>query len=333
MEPDDSKAIHALVERHGWNPDRPNAECVAAITRPPLFSRLSPEDADGCHFLLTYMEYDRVLHRLEVNDDDGHGYALSVATYVVLKHNNAVPRTRPEFVEFAQGFQRWSDRVMVPATQRMRVAKVDEKRENDWLLLHREQFEPVITLTMVQNDRFFPADTTPDYLRLARGMAMHEEGVMHLKLNPAALDGQTFLGYFDMLTKPGHWLATYGADGLLRIDSAKTKTAMDAEFGRQKNRKHVELTPELADATRTEQMTPLKHAQAIDLALAIRALASEPGMKTRDQRAARAVGEHYPDLVTGELSIRKLAIKTGISRQALDNAWAVLRARVERSIG
>jgi hypothetical protein len=108
---------------------------------------------------------------------------------------------------------------------------------------------------------------------------------------------------------------------------------MDAEFGRVKNRKHLELTPELDDPKLRDKETPLHHALSIDLAQVVRALASEPGMRGRDQRAAQAVAEHFHDIASGKLSIRKLAIQTGLSRQSLDNAWAVIRERVERSIG
>lgn len=325
----DEKALNLWVEQQGWSPDSPNDACRRAIARPPEFAHLSRTDGDGCHFLIVYMEYDRLLELGGIDDNDGHSFSLTAATYVVLKHNGAVPSSQAEFVEHAKEFQYWDDRVVAPATERMRALMRDHDQE--WFMRNRALFEPAISLILVQQ-RFFPADVSADQVSMARGLDLHEEGSKRAQRKPEPMDGYAMMGYFDMIAKrPSRSVSKYGKDGLLRLDSMKVKQAFDEEFGRVTKKQRVPLLPENVEAI--DRSTPVQQVSVEEVFEIARALAAAGGMKGRDKRAAEVIRDHLNDLINGSISMRKLAVMSGVSRPTLERAWTVLQERVARKLG
>lgn len=325
------RSVLEHVQRVGWSPDAPNDVARAALRRPAAFDVLSDADADGCHFQLLLLEYDRLLDRTEFDEHARHEFGIMAATHVVLGHNNAFPMTPEAFTDAARGFQHWNESVLKPAIARILNAKLVEGRDNEWILSHRSQFEPAVTSTL-EDARFFPADIEDDHLRLTRGLVMHEEGKVHLSRQPARLDGETCFGWFQLLTNPSRSVASYGPDGLLRIDSLKIKQAADQVFGRTTIPRREELTPEVPDLPQFKQPTPLDDALARDLLEVAQAMACAKGLRARDKRAAEVIRDNLQDLIDGATTLRRLALKTGISRPTLEKAWGVFRERVKRRI-
>lgn len=320
------KELSEWLNRAGWNPDCPDADCAAAISRPVIFDRwLSKADAAGAHWLLVQQEYVRKLDRAPFHEAEKQAAGWVAATYVILGteqpgvalDSESVPRRYHELAE-------WFHQVLVP--QMARYTEVVQRMDPDYFEREMHSFLAAGLLNEAEADRRFFPRWHEDAPRMALGIAMNDQGCKNPKGPIPALDFHTHMGYSRMLMDMDPKLATYDADGVARINPQRVREALDRIHrtrppGRLEFRDEL---PEVRDEQAEAALEAVDHAEIVERLR--RAEAGGP-VRGRQQRAAQLVRENFDQLASGALTFRKLARTTGADRTALSEAFKAERER------
>lgn len=312
----------------GWSPEAPNGQCARAIARPSVFARLKPEDADGAHFVIAYMEYDRLLDSLDFDELHKHKVQLSAATFAVLYLTGRQPATTESWQNSRYQFERWLQDVWQPAGAKL-DATLRSGPDPDWLYANRAEFEPAYTLQQAMHGRFFSLDIEADFRAMGKGLAMYAHGVIHPQEPPRALEFDDFMKCVIFMNTPEESVSSYGPDGLLCIDAYRVKTVLDSRSERVATPE--EHTPILEGVDPASGDAGVEAAlREADVVRVVRDAAQTRIEAGKGEPAMVTVQRHLSELVNGNTSIRRLSIATGISREALQRAYDMLLDRLRR---
>jgi len=310
-----SMTILDELQQAGWDPFEPSEECRTATARPPMSVRLGKYDIMGIHWCLVYLQLVRKFGRGKSWRGERGKQLMFVAVVFVLKQVTLRKPLTPQTAEsLGRRLDRWLNEVYLPARERMQQAAeagVD-------VVAEQAQFEPAFSM-MYHEHKLGIVDIDSHVKTMALARAMHEEDTLTPReIVPTSLDELD--AYFAMLCD-GRGLVRMDGDGKLRLCAKEVKSALDAEFGREKkDERSCELEPAQeptgSPGAVIEEVQVRLDVQAIRGALAERRSRAKPG-------SARAhVLAHFERLVGGDTTFRELGQEVGMSASALEEAYA-----------
>jgi hypothetical protein len=328
----DARAFAERISRAGFDPFNPSAECQLELARPRGLGHLDWVDAAGVQsHLLTLKLLRRFARAAEYTDERGHFVVTLAGIHLMVEIRPPAEWTREELYGLLQQNHDWRHGRCADAARRMdedvRTIGADEVSRL------RERYEPAFTLRVEQHALGID-DTAGDLKRMARAIAMHDEGLKRPR-NVQRITIDTLIAYFELATQGGGMVSRFNREGKLVLKPLKVKTALDKASIRTNPQVREVPATDLgndqgdASAFSTERFENPDAQQAnllgaISAIVARRRAASQPG-------SLRAVVlDEFASLAADEGAAARIAVANGVSARAVRKVFQKEREIVRR---
>ncbi|MFN0009299.1 MAG: hypothetical protein ACKVXR_15455 [Planctomycetota bacterium] len=317
-------SLQQELQRAGWDPFDPSEECRKVTELPAMPDRLREIDRLGIYHNYLVLRLFARFARGTKDGDPIRRQLDAIAVYFALRRTNLWEGLTSEVAEkWAQKIARWREEVLKPADERMCQADPNEVMRNPG------GYEPAFTHTRLTVNMGI-VDVERDAEMLSLGLAMHEEDSSRPKQPRKPATREELAAFHAFLTEQGNTIARISDAGMIEIDPLLVKKWMETR---------VEPVVQPEGHGLAEVVLPDPDLEEIQEALAV-AEQVDVVRQIRDQRLEQAkegsacwhVLHCFFELAQGDLSLRALSERVGISKSVLHDAFKAEREAIARAL-
>ncbi len=281
--------------------------------------QMERQDGNGLHFMLVLYELLRRFAQGAAPIRRRKTAVTEAAVWFVLLEDPAHPVLSREAAGIlAREIANWLEFRWEPLTERTHQG-LHSKDAGRFVIEHTYDCALALHWARLRRERGF-LDAAGVVGRVAKGLAMHEQGSLRPERPFPETDAESAGGWIDVLTKDGRNIGTFESDGVFRLSPLAIKTALDHYFQRADSSAEGEPEGVAADVATSREL-PAEEAEYNELQEAFQAAQVAEGVGREDTAARRAVRQFRVALDAKILSVRQLASQIKKDRKTVAAAY------------